>query len=77
MKINIEGLSPDEAFVVKWQYRLLGDFEAALAICLTRADHKNFDRLEVAFPTQAGGYWRYVNTPGWWDEVEKKAGIKD
>ena len=56
MKINIEGLSPDEAFVVKWQYRLLGDFEAALAICLTRADHKNFNQLVVAFPTQAGGY---------------------
>jgi hypothetical protein len=48
--------SSAEKWVVKWQFRLLGDFETALAECITRADDRNLERLADGFPTQVSGF---------------------
>jgi len=75
IKINLEGLSPKEEFIVKWQFRLLGDFKKALIECIMRADDENLARLEYGFPDEVGGYLNYTRTPEWWDIVKKKANI--
>jgi len=48
--------TPAEKWVVKWQYRLLGDFETALAEAICRADDGNLDRLARGFPNQVAGF---------------------
>jgi hypothetical protein len=42
--------------VIKWQYRLNGDFETALWGAIVRADEDNLARLERGFPEQVLGY---------------------
>lgn len=53
--------TPSEKFVIKWQFRLLGDFETALIDCIKRADEHNMERLAEGFPTQVDGFrqWAY------------------
>jgi len=74
-KINLEELSKGEEFIVKWQFRLLGDFKKALAECIMRADDGNLARLEHGFPDEVKGYLDYTKIPGWWEEIKKKADI--
>ncbi len=45
-----------EKWVIRWQFRLLGDFETALAEAIARADERNLERLNGGFPTQVSGY---------------------
>jgi hypothetical protein len=45
-----------EKWVIKWQYRLLGDFETALAHAIALADERNLQRLNDGFPTQVSGF---------------------
>lgn len=52
---NHDWSEPDK-WVIKWQYRLLGDFETALAECITRADDHNLDLLARGFPVQVHGF---------------------
>ncbi len=49
-----------ERYILRWQFHLLGDFEAALIKTLALADEDNFERLQVAFPFQARAFadWR-------------------
>jgi len=47
--MRLEGLSKQELWIVKWQYRLLGHFNQALAIAITRADEKNIEKLRLGF----------------------------
>lgn len=77
MKVNLEALSPGEAFVVKWQYGGLGTFKTALADCIAKADTGNLKRLVAGFPEEVRGIVLYTGTPGWWDKVKVKAGIKE
>lgn len=49
-----------EKWVVKWQFRLLGDFETALAQAIIKADDKNLARLALGFPTQIDGFRRWA-----------------
>jgi hypothetical protein len=67
-------LTKGEEFIVKWQYRMLGDFKTALieAICL--ADSQNLERLRLGFPDEVEGYLNYSRVEGWWQEVQRKAG---
>ena len=57
--------SPDwsrsEKWIVRWQFKLLGDFETALSQAISRADENNLARLELGFPEQVEGYanWAY------------------
>lgn len=52
--------SPDwteaEKWVIKWQFRLLGDFRTALAKAITLADENNLNRLALGFPTEVTGF---------------------
>ena len=63
-------------FIVKWQYRLLGHFKTALIEAIKLADDNNLAKLACGFPNEVQGYIYYSRTPGWWQEVQKKAGIK-
>ncbi|MDP9112435.1 MAG: hypothetical protein M3O20_02000 [Acidobacteriota bacterium] len=57
--------SPDwtasEKWVIKWQYRLLGDFGTALANAIKQADEHNQLRLWKGFPVEVDGFrlWCY------------------
>jgi hypothetical protein len=45
-----------EKAVVKWQFRLTGDFFKALWEAICRADEDNLERLSRGFPTEVEGY---------------------
>ncbi len=45
-----------EQWVIKWQYQLLGDFQAALAGAIACADESNLARLALGFPDQVQGF---------------------
>lgn len=52
--------SPDwsdaEKWVIKWQFRLLGDFQTALAEAIARADDNNLRLIAFGFPNQVEGF---------------------
>lgn len=54
------GLSESEKWVVRWQFGLLGGFQAALARAIAAADDTNLAALRLGFPMQVDGYraWR-------------------
>ena len=45
-----------EKSVVKWQFRLCGDFKTALWEAIIRADEDNLARLRYGFPNEVAGY---------------------
>lgn len=69
---DIERILGDPAFsdsdkeVVRWQYRLTGDFETALWGAIKAADDGNLARLARAFPNHVAGYlaWTRGNLGG-------------
>ncbi len=70
--MTLNNLNSQERFVYEWQYSLAGDFNTALAEVFTKADIKNFHRLSKAFPDEGTGMYNYLNTPRWWENVQKK-----
>ena len=48
--------TPGEKWVVKWQFRLLGSFQTALADAIKLADDDNLARLASGFPDQVQGF---------------------
>lgn len=73
MNANLENLDPEELFIFKWQYRLLGDFGHALIKAILEADDHNLAKLRIGFPVEVGGYIKYAREPEWWKKVQKKA----
>ena len=57
------GWTPAEQWVVKWQFRLLGDFGMALAAAIARADDENLERLRLGFPVEVTGLLAWRNDP--------------
>lgn len=49
-----------DKWVVKWQFRALGDFETALCEAIKRADEHNMAKLGRGFPIQVEGYRRWA-----------------
>jgi len=45
-----------EKWVVKWQFRLLGDFQTSLAEAISKADDDNLKRIALGFPDQVQGF---------------------
>jgi len=45
-----------EKWVVKWQFRLLGDFQTSLAVAIATADDENLAKLALGFPEQVQGF---------------------
>lgn len=68
-------LTVGEEFIVKWQYRLLGDFGTALIEAIKLADRSNLAKLALGFPDEVIGYINYTRIDGWWAEVEERANI--
>ena len=77
MKNKTDNLTNEEAWIVKWQYRLLGDFHSALFDAICRADEKNLAKIGQGFPDEVSGYKKYAFQSGWWKEVQKKIGKDD
>lgn len=72
MNDPFEVLNAEELAVYKWQYNLQSNFRKCLWQTIILADDKNLERLWRAFPIDVGGYRKYLNEGGWWDELEKK-----
>ena len=62
-----------EKWVIKWQYRLLGDFNTALATAIVRADDTNLFKLGLGFPDQVHGFLAWSR--GDLGERLRKAGL--
>jgi hypothetical protein len=73
--MNLDNLTKEEEFIVKWQYRLLGDFKTALIDAIKLADEGNLIKLSLSFPEEVRGYINYTRVDGWWLTVQRKAGI--
>lgn len=69
-------LTQAELFIIRWQYGLLGDFHAALAEAIARADDCNLRRLRTVYPSEVEGYLGYSRGGDWWQRVRRKAGIE-
>jgi len=46
----------DEKLVIKWQFRLLGDFKESLFQTIARADDANRKRIALGFPAEVNAY---------------------
>lgn len=77
MHINFDALNEGERFIVEWQYKRLGSFKAALATAISKADIINQFKLAQAFPEEVEAYRAFSMVSGWWEEVQKKAGIRE
>ena len=67
-----EELTPEEGWIIRWQYRHLGHFHKALFEAICAADKENLDRLSLGFPDEISGYRKYTRQAGWWKKVQKK-----
>ena len=73
--MKLENPSKGELFVVEWQYRMLGGFFTGLAEIISRADAVNTEKLRKGFPDEVDAVKNYLNTPGWWEQLQEKAGF--
>ena len=48
--------SPEAKVVLKWQWRLYGDFYTALFDAIKRADDANLAKLALGFPVEVAGF---------------------
>ncbi len=49
-------LAEFEKLVIRWQFRMCGDFETALWRAIALADTDNIERLRLGFPLHVQGY---------------------
>lgn len=76
MRINFDALTEGEMFIVEWQYRYqMGGFRTALIEAISHADIVNQAKLAKGFPEEVEAYRNFSRVSGWWEEVQKKAGI--
>ena len=71
-KMFSEKLTPEEDWIVQWQYEYLDGFHEALFRAICQADEENLDRLSLGFPDEVNGYKKYIRQEGWWKEVQEK-----
>lgn len=69
---GINNLNPEELAVVKWQYRLGGDFFRHLWEAIALSDKANLAKIEAGFPVEVAGYRKYISERGWWENVQVK-----
>jgi hypothetical protein len=73
--MNLDNLSPQERFIMEWQYGIMGDFEKSLIRTISLAGEVNLLNLSRAFPMEVEGYINFTRIDGWWQNVQRKAGI--
>ena len=76
MDINFDNLTHGEAELVKWQYRLQGDFNRALWETIARADEDNLMALSMGYPEDVKAFVSFSREEGYWKSVQKKAGLE-
>lgn len=76
-KVNLKALTPGEVELVKWQFRLHGDFKKALWEAIARADINNLMALGMGFPDEVAAFNRFANESGYWEDVKRRANIVD
>ena len=72
-ELALEGLSPGESFVFKWQYDWLGPHAAAFVKAFCLADNENQARYARGFPVEAEALRSYFTVEDWWPNVQAKA----
>lgn len=75
MKADFSKLTAGEEQLVKWQFRMQGDFYSALWKAIMLADEGNLDRLAEGFPDDVDAYKRFSRVSGYWKDVCKRADI--
>ncbi len=70
-------LTKGEAFIVMWQYQLLGDFKTALIHAIMVADESNLEKLRLGFPDEVESYLDYSRVDGWWRDLQSKIGKEE
>ena len=60
--LAMEDITDEERLVIKWQFRLCGDFETALWGAIITADEDNLGRLASGFPLHIRGFraWAFA-----------------
>ena len=69
---NFDGFGAGEIAIIKWQYRLHGDFFMALFHAITKADDTNLRRIGEGFPDEVEAFKKYSQVTGWWQDVEAR-----
>ncbi len=59
--LNSPQFDASDKWVVKWQFRALGDFQTALSEAIKRADETNLTSLARAFPIEVEGFRRWYS----------------
>lgn len=75
--MSLKDLSPEELFIYKWQFRILGSFKTALATLISLADGENTRKLAKGFPVEVEGYRLFSCEDGWWKTVKVKASLPE
>ena len=61
-----------EQTALMWQYGMLGGFKTTLMKLISIADTSNLMKLSKSFPHEVLVYTMYVNTEGWWQDVDSR-----
>jgi len=75
--MNIPGwdkLDAEQRALVEWQYRMCGDFKAALWKAITLADDENMKKLKICFRTKCNAYEKFSRQSCYWPATVKLAG---
>ena len=74
-KLALNGMTPGESFLLKWQYRWFdaGDFAEAFVRAASLADDKNAARLAAGFPEEMAALKRFYTEDGYWLKIQAKA----
>ena len=49
-----------------------GSFTENLIKTIMKADTQNFAKLHSIYPDLAGACWKYQNTEGYWEDLQKR-----
>lgn len=84
--INVKKISKEKAdFIMKnvtngerklWEFQndLAGGFYKSLFESIAKADRDNREQLRKGFPEEVEAYERYVNEPGYKEDLDKRIG---
>jgi hypothetical protein len=59
--LNSDEFTEGQKAIIKWQFKMHGNFLTALFEAICRADPQNLARLELGFPVEVGGFKDWNN----------------
>lgn len=75
MQFDESKLNEGERELVRWHYGIQDDFRAALFAAIAHADTTNRIRLWRGFHEYVEAYVMFAERPGYWEDVQRRAGI--